>query len=537
MNLGDNIFHFDKVEVKTIKDILKNIKLNKAAGIDNISGRFLKDGSNALATPIAQVCNLSIKLSTVPDACKIAKLKTLYKKGNKTEPKNYRPISLLPLISKILEKVIHDQPMEFVTKHHLLYKFQSGFRKLHSTDSCLSFLQDKIAKGFDSGLMTGMILIDLQKAFDTIDHEILINKMKCMGFSREVTKWFENYLSNRVFTVNIEKSFSIKALITCGVPQGSILGPLLFLLYVNDMVQAVNCDLLLYADDSGLIFQHKDIKNIEKQLNENFSSICDWFVDNKLSIHFGEDKTKSILFAPINKCRKNSNKLNISYGSIQIKQYSKVTYLGCILDESLSGEPMALNVISKLNTRLKFLYRKNRFLTPRLRRMLCNALIQPHFDYACSVWYPNLNKRIKNKLQTLQNKCIRFCLSLDDRTHVGFAEFDKINWLPVDYRFRQCLSTNAFKFFEDKCPLYMKDVFDKSRLNQMSTRNSTKKLSQPLRRSNIGQNCISFLTPSVWNNMPNYLKNCENINTFKHKVKDHFFEILKRQDNDIYYYI
>ena len=224
-----------------------------------------------------------------------------------------------------------------------------------------------------------MILIDLQKAFDTIDHKILIEKMKCMGFSNDVTKWFESYLSKRMFSVHVEKSFSDKALISCGVPQGSILGPLLFLLYVNDMVQAVNCDLLLYADDTGLIFQHKDINIIEQQLNRNFSNICDWFVDNKLSIHFGEDKTKSILFAPLNKCKK-LRKLNISYGSLKIKQYSEVTYLGCILDESLSGESMALNVVSKINTRLKLLHRKNKFLSPQLRRLLCNALIQPHFD-------------------------------------------------------------------------------------------------------------------------------------------------------------
>ena len=135
-----------------------------------------------------------------------------------------------------------------------------------------------------------MILIDLQKAFDTIDHKILIEKLKCMGFSNDVTKWFESYLSKRI---HLKKSFSDKALITCRVPQGSILGPLLFLLYVNDMVQSVNCDLLLYSDDSGLIFQHKDINTIEQQLNRNFSIICDWFVDNKLSIHFSEDKTKS----------------------------------------------------------------------------------------------------------------------------------------------------------------------------------------------------------------------------------------------------
>ena len=187
---------------------------------------------------------------------------------------------------------------------------------------------------------------------------------------------------------------SVQENVICGVSQGSILRPLLFLLYVNDMVQAVNCDLLLYADDAGLIFQHNNINIIEHQLNRNFSNISDWFVDKKLSIHFGEDKTKPILFAPLNKCKK-LRKLNISYGSLKVKQYSEVTYLGCILDESLSGESMALNVVSKINTRLKFLYRKNKFLSPQLRRLLCNALIQPRFDYACSVWYPTLRKNLK----------------------------------------------------------------------------------------------------------------------------------------------
>ena len=124
------------------------------------------------------------------------------------------------------------------------------------------------------------------------------------------------------------------------------------------MVPAVNCDLLIYADNTGLIFQHKGINIIEHQPNRNFSNICDWFVDNKLSIHFGEDKIESILFAPLNKCKK-LRKLNISYGSLKIKQYAEVTYLGCILDESLSRESMVLNIVSKINTRLKFLYRKN----------------------------------------------------------------------------------------------------------------------------------------------------------------------------------
>ena len=148
------------------------MRTNKATGTDNLSDRFLKDGSKVLVTPTVQICNLSIKLSAVPDECKIAKLKPLLRKGEKIDPKNYRPISLLPVISKIFGKVIHDQTMDLVTKKNILYKFQSGFRKFYSTDSCFLYLQDKVAKEFDSGLLTGMILIDLQNTFDTIDYNI-----------------------------------------------------------------------------------------------------------------------------------------------------------------------------------------------------------------------------------------------------------------------------------------------------------------------------------------------------------------------------
>ena len=120
---------------------------------------------------------------------------------------------------------------------------------------------------------------------------------------------------------------------------------------------------------------------------------------------------------------------------------------------------MALKVMNKINSRLKFLYRKNRYLTPYLKRLLCNALIQPHFDYACSAWYPNLNKKLKSKLQTVQNRCIRYCLQLDNRSQIGEKHFKKINWLPVSERFNQYLCSNAFKFFKETCPLYFHDIY------------------------------------------------------------------------------
>ena len=217
---------------------------DRAAGIDNFSGKFLKDGVNILAKPISELCNLSIEYSTFPTDWQIAKLKPLLKKGFTTLPKNYRPISLLPLISKIIEKVIHDQTQAFLDENKILYRFQSWFRKHFSTDSCLSYLNNKITTGFESGLHTGMILIDLQKTFDTI-HEIFINKMEFLGFSKDVILWFKWYLSNRKFEENSNKTFSEPGKLLCGVPQGSILGPLLFLIRINDMPQTVECELLL----------------------------------------------------------------------------------------------------------------------------------------------------------------------------------------------------------------------------------------------------------------------------------------------------
>ena len=230
--------------------------------------------------------------------------------------------------------------------------------------------------------------------------------MGCIGFSEKVISWFESYLSGRTFKINIDKKFSDQGSITCSVPQGSILDPLLFILYVNDMPQAVKRDLFYYANDTCLTFQHEHVKEIEDQLNLNFSSLCDWFIDNKLSIHLGEEKTKSILYeAKLN--IKRPKPLNIVYDNVKINQYTKVTYLGCIFDESLSGESMALHVLTKINSRRRFLYRENKFLNKLLWRLLRNRMIRPYFDYACSARYPSLRKDLQKRLQVSQSKCIK----------------------------------------------------------------------------------------------------------------------------------
>ena len=426
--LQENNFEFSTVDKNEISKILLNINNSKSPGFDNIPGKFLKDGCEIISAHVSDIFNLSVMLSKFPNQCKIAKIKPIFKKGSKLEAVNYRPISLLPLISKVFEKCIHDQLQMYVTNFNIIYKFQSGFRSDFSTDTCLSYLHNKILSGFEKGEYTGMILIDLQKAFDTIDHKILLQKLKYIGLSDEATSWIKSYLTNRTTFVEIEGYMSSKKGIKCGVPQGSILGPLLFLIYVNDMSQSVNCNLLLYADDSCLTVSHKDVNYIENTLNSNLSTLCNWFVDNKLSIHLG--KTESILFGTSTKLAK-INKLNIRYGDHVIEQKQSVKYLGVTLDNTLSGKSMVESILTKINSKIKFLYRKQKFLTKELRRLLCNSLIQPHFDFACCSWYPLLTQNLKKRLQTSQNKCIRFCLSLNNRDRIDGTKFAEINWLPV----------------------------------------------------------------------------------------------------------
>ena len=192
----------------------------------NLHGRFLKDGAVTLAKPVTKICNFSIKLGIFPDLCKLAKLKSTLKKSSRMDPSNCRPVSLLTLISKIFEKIVHDRMIDYLPQHDSFYNCQFGFRTKHSTDLYLLNLNDKILKGFDNGVLTSMILIDLQKAFDTINHNILSEKLKGIGFCDNTVDWFHSHLTDRAFLVNTENMYSSISKISCGVPQGSIPGPL-----------------------------------------------------------------------------------------------------------------------------------------------------------------------------------------------------------------------------------------------------------------------------------------------------------------------
>ena len=237
----------------------------KGAGLDNISPRFLHDGAECLANPIQHIVNLSILTETVPSSLKQAKVVPILKKGSRLDPGNYRPVSILSSISKILERAVNTQLVEYFNKKNLFFEYQSGFRSGYSTETCLINLTDHIKGEIKIGNMVGMVMIDLRKAFDTVDGSILVKKLSAMGVTS--LDWFRSYLSDREQCTQVDGKNSSFLQVTCGVPQGSILGPILFLAYINDMSSCLTCRLSLYADDSALIFSGKNATDLASFLS------------------------------------------------------------------------------------------------------------------------------------------------------------------------------------------------------------------------------------------------------------------------------
>ena len=476
----------------------------------------------------SHLINLSIDTGIVPDELKYAKVKPLYKKNSRLDAGNYRPVSILCIVSKILERAVYVQVEDYLLKNNLLYSNQSGFRKAYSTDTCLIDLTDSIRAHIANGNYVGMVLLDLQKAFDTVDHDILCKKLEAMGL--DFTDWFKSYLTDRKQIVIANDTKSEPRTVTCGVPQGSILGPLLFLCYVNDMPISVKCKLLLYADDSALLVAGKDTNLIAEALSNELESCRQWLVDNKLSLHLG--KTEAILFGSKRKLL-NDNNFNVKCGDVEIQNVKNVKYLGLQLDDDLSGNSIVKGILDKANCRLKFLYRYKEMLNFQARKNLCSALIQCHFDYACSAWYPGINIALRKRLQVMQNKIIRFILGLDNRSHIGNDELNNAGFLKVPDRVKQLMLGHVFKIKNKTSPEYLQTHF--LRLKDMENRNRTRATEYDFYTPKINSHSAStFFYTAIkdWNALPPCLKESRSEGIFKDRLKQHLLRVAEEEEEN-----
>ena len=336
LNVHDSKMIEFELSMDELEKAFKTLKSNKSEGLDEINVNIVRSVFDIIKTPLLSIFNLSLKEGIFPKSLKYARVVPVYKNGDRSTVSNYRPISILPCLSKLLERIMYNRLYDYLVQNNILYNKQFGFQNGHSTDHAVIQLVDEIMKSFDQNLFTLGIFIDLSKAFDTVDHKILTKKLELYGIKNNNLNFFKSYLSDRKQGVSFNNTHSQLKPIVCGVPQGSILGPLLFLIYVNDLyLSSKLLHFILFADDTNLFFSHKNLKTLFFKMNAELSKINEWFKANKLSLNV--TKTKFILFLKSSKVDDIPLKLpDLNINNINIKRVNSMKFLGVILDQHLN---------------------------------------------------------------------------------------------------------------------------------------------------------------------------------------------------------
>ena len=404
-------FKFAKVSEELTLNQLRGLKNGKAVGLDQMPVRLLKYSASVIAKPLTTIINLSLAKGKVPDEWKAARVIPLFKKGKIENLDNYRPISVLSTASKILERAVHCQLYEYLNKHKLLNPFQCGFRRNHSTETAAISFTDSIRRQMDQSCLTGAVFIDLRRAFDAVDHALLLDKLRRYGIMESELAWFRDYLSNRTQIVSYQNKLSSPRTISTGVPQGSILGPLLFVLFINDLPEATaKCSVLLYADDAVLFSSAKDAQTIEQALNYDLSVISDWISQNHLFLN--KEKTEVVLFGTSQKLA-TVEEFRISIGRHQLERVSEFKYLGVVLDETLSWKAHTRYATSKAGKKVGMLGRLRKHLTSYAANSIYQAHILPVLEYCDTVW-AGCNKQDSDGLERLQRRAARIVMHSKD---------------------------------------------------------------------------------------------------------------------------
>ena len=338
----------------------------------------------------------------------------IHKTGPKEDVNNYRPISILPTVSKIMEKWIHLKFMNFLNDNKLLHEKQSGFRARHSTESALILLIDSWLKAINEGKFVGCVMIDFQKAFDLVDHAVLLKKLEIYKCGKSALSWFQSYLSTRRQKVSIKHSKSDTENITCGVPQGSILGPLLFLIFINDLplkLQNIVASTDLYADDTTIYDIQYDKQVLENNLQRSLVLLQQWCKENGMLIN--TDKTKVMFITSRQKrCNLTDASFHLKCNNIDLKLTKGDKILGANIDENLIWDSHYKYIVKKVSTHLWLLSQISSYLSVKDRLLFYNAYIRPHFDY-CSVIRGSSTCSNTDKITKLQRRACKLILRMN----------------------------------------------------------------------------------------------------------------------------
>ena len=401
-----------KTNIEEITKLCKDININKASCIEHLSSEIIRDAFLAIPEKIVILFNLSFELADIPLDWKIAKVTPLPKVGNSNNVGDLRPVSLLPLTSKLIEKIVYNRIYKHCDDNNILDDRQGGFRPNHSTCKTTAYFLNDIYNAMNDNNILIATYIDAMKAFDTVNHSILLKKAESYGITGQTLEWLRNYLSERYQCTIANNIISDKKLITCGVPQGSVCGPLLFLLYINDIAKVLeHCKVSLYADDTVIYIVNKDVENAMVLIQNDLNNLSNWCTRNKLTIN--SKKTKYCIYGMRSNIKKSKTiDTVLSLNNIILDRVCSYKYLGFILDDHLTFNKHISELCKTVSHKLYVLAKVRKYLTVQASLNVFKTMVLSLFEYG-DVIFSGTSISNLNKIDRLFYRGLRICLNFN----------------------------------------------------------------------------------------------------------------------------
>ena len=509
-----NSFFLAPVTPTIIKLIIDKMK-SKSAHIETYSTKILKYLADLISPILCDIINRSFQTGYFPKFCKSARVVPLFKSGDKKNVQNFRGISILPIFSKIMEKVVHFQLYGYLQCNSLLTGDQFGFRKKLSTSDAIANMTQYVYDSLDQDYTVISFFLDFAKAFDTVNHNILLQKLEVYGIRGVALDWFNSYLSNRTQFVSVNGVTSIPRPIEYGVPQGSTLGPLLFLIFINDFPKSSDFfKFTLFADDSTLTcrFKHSNLVSIKNDLENHLSAVYEWLLSNRIKVN--SDKSNFIIFS----YRKNLKLPPIKFGNHVLNQVESTKFLGIYIDEHLTFKLHIEHILKKLSKSVGILFKLNSFLPFHILLTLYNTLLLPYFNYGI-ISYHNAPHYALDRLKICQKRAIRAICRLEYNAHTN-DYFKEHKILKLDDIYRVNICSKVFSHLQHPSAYSVSDrLIRNSSLHNYGTR-ARDDFTVPYYSKTSSQSCFLYQASTEWNKIPHAIKDSRSALGFRTKLKN-----------------